>query len=374
MEDDKYDVQLPSAVRRNDERADKLAKQMLGGDQVNDGQATSQDGEGRQPGPQPENPPAPPAETPPQKPADGPTVFVHEGQQYVPLADFNALLHKFRSLDGKINAENPRLKKRVDHLFEENRELAQKNDALESEKKDLESRLQEALSNKGGTDTGGGRPVEGEIDPDEFERYGPEFQKLATGFNRLAKQNDDLIKINQKQADIIERIGAGKGSVQHVDKPSAADQNRNSRLKFYVEDIQTLVTESGYKTVDAEKLGSDPAFNTWLDNTVDEQYGLTMRTIMKGHNAQYNADGASKVILKYLKSTAGTAADRRTPPVEPGKPLPSGAEAGIPARVWTSADINRFYRDWREGRISDIEAQKIEQDIILSTQGAAFRR
>lgn len=376
MSDDEYDVQLPASVRANAEKADKLAQQMFEGGQEGERQATSQGEEGMQDAPQAPSNPEPPQETPPQNQptADGPKVLVVGGQQLVGLNDYNALMQKFRSLDGKINAENPRLKKRVEQLNGIIDNLTQKVDAAGADKKDLESKLQEALSNRRDPDTGGGQPGEGEIDPDEFERYGPEFQKLANRVNTQAAQMNKLIEINQKQADIIEQLGAGKSPVRQEAARSTGDQTRDSRINFYVEDIQGFVTDAGYKDVNAEQLGSDPAFNAWLDNTVDEQFGLTMRTIMKGHNAQFNADGASKVILKYLKSTTDTAATTRTPPVEPGKPLPAGTETGVQAKVWTSADINRFYRDWREGRIPDDQARATEREILSATQGAAVRR
>lgn len=120
---------------------------------------------------------------------------------------------------------------------------------------------------------------------------------------------------------------------------------------------------------------NDPIFQQWLDNTRDEYANRSFRDYFDEANQSWDAQRIAKFFNKYLEATGKQTSIKDDAPKQddPRKRLvtPGKSNAGNPAppqqqaKVWSIAEVNKYYSDFRQGayRGREAEADQIEAEI-----------
>lgn len=235
---------------------------------------------------------------------------------------------KYRVLNGKYQAEVPRMAEQI-------REL-----------KSSMQLLQEAAAAPAPTPVPA-IDVSG-ITPDQVvEQFGEDFAKAVGAIaSQIADQRADQVR------------GEFKPQLETVEKRSA-----ESAREGYMRELARLVPE--WQVID-----TDDNFTAFLDEA-DELSGRSRRFFFQEADKHMDAARVAKFFRAFKgNSTAPTA------PVVPAGPSaidamlqPSSnrtSEAPQGKRFWTQADIRKFYVDVRQGRFTPQESKRIESDIFAA--------
>lgn len=259
---------------------------------------------------------AEPAKTEGEAPAPTPTP---QAEEFVPK-------HKHDVLLGKYNSEVPRLSAQL-------REATERIKALENEVKSVATKPQ----------------AEPLVKQEEVQEYG---ESLTDFMRRVARE---------ETAAVRSEVESVKGQVQSAAVNSAKD----AEVAFY----ETLAA----KVPDWSIINDDPAFHAWLSE-VDGFTGKTRQMLLIDAEA---ARDASRVInffksfAKVSNSRAAAASKAEEEQVVPAKGSPNGAP---PAKqFYNRKGIERFYADWRSGKVPQKDAIAIEADIQLAIQEGRVR-
>lgn len=298
---------LPRAVLEAEEKANRLHEELL-----KQQQAPANNGET----PPPSEPPAgdpPPASDPPPVP---PTTPSDSQTPPAPGQDEN-WEHRFKVLQGKYNAEIPR--------------LAGENKELKTKLQELEVSL-EQLKNK----------PEPLVKPEEIEEYGEGLIDVA---RRIARE-----ELAGKDAE-INALKAKLDSISNV-----------TTQKVEADFFSSLTS----MVPDWEAVNQDPKFLTWLDE-VDELTGQTRQTLLSNAEKSRDAARTAKFFTAYKKASTSWAANstaaldsQLTPPTNKAPNTPPAK------RMWTRAEVGDFYARVRRGEVSDAEQIAIEADIMAA--------
>jgi len=257
------------------------------------------------------------------------------------------LEQQLRTLQGKYDAEVPRLAKECAKLRSQVSALLEEN-----------SRLQTELQNAAKKAETSPRPADAkQLNPESFGNYGEEFVELAKRVNMLQAENERL------------KAGGTKAPGPKVSDTIAADQ------------FATFYGKVSAAVSDLEALNNDPQLLKWLDETTDPETGFRMREIMNRAQQQFNHDTAIKVFNKFKQQILGAPPDVRTnthPPITPATTQATGSMPVSPqfsGKIWTRADISKFYRDAREGAYKGREAeyQAMQADIFKAQNEGRIR-
>lgn len=293
-------MSLPRAVLEAEEKANRLHEELL------KQQTPAEDPPADPPSdPAPEDPPADPV--PPTPPSDSPT-------PPAPGPD-DEWEHRFKVLQGKYNAEIPR--------------LAGENKELKAKLQEFEVQL-EALKNK----------PEPLVKPEEIEEYGEGLIDVA---RRIARE-----ELATKDAE-IQALKAKLDSLSTV----TAQKTESDFFKTLTD-----------KVPDWEAINENPKFLEWLGE-VDELTGDTRQAMLSRAEQARDAVRTARFFERFKETFSSRAAQATTALEQQVVPSSSKSSPTPPAKkVWTRGEIQDFYARARRGDISDAEAVAIEADIM----------
>lgn len=289
---------LPRAVLEAEERANKLQEELNQLNQQTDGAQPAPQGDPPSEPQAPEGDSTPSQATPPAQPAP------------------EDIEHRYKVLQGKYNAEVPR--------------LSAENKELKTRLTELEQSL-ESLKNA--------KAAEPLVKPEEIEEYGEGLIDVA---RRIARE--ELMK---KEAE-IEELKREIKSVKSVTTKTVEND--------FFKSLTALVP-------DWEQLNTDESFLKWLDE-LDEFTGEQRINLLSRAEQQRDAVRAAKFFQAYKKASQSWAANSQQSLeqqlVPPASPAPSTPPS---KKIWTRGEIQQFYAKMRRGEVSDSEAVAIEADI-----------
>lgn len=293
-------MSLPRAVLEAEEKANKLHEELL--------QRQQPPAEGITPpnDPPPSDPPAAEAPVPPQPTNDSQTPPA-PGQD-------DSWEHRFKVLQGKYNAEIPR--------------LAGENKDLKAKLSELEVSL-ESLKNK----------PEPLVKPEEVAEYG---EGLIDVVRRTARE-----ELAQKDSE----INALKAKIESLSNVTTQKVESD-----FFSSLTSMVP-------DWEQINQDPKFLSWLDQ-VDELTGDTRQSLLSRAEQSRDAARTAKFFSAFKKTSSTWAANSASALDQQVTPPTNKAPNAPPAKkVWTRAEVSDFYARVRRGDVSDADAIAIEADI-----------
>jgi len=238
--------------------------------------------------------------------------------QQEPVGSHDEWEHRYKVLSGKYNSEVPR-------LAADNRELKTTLKRLESELEVLKKNAVESSHSL--------------LKPEEIEEYGEGFIDVV---RRAARE-----EIASKDREINEL----KVQIDALSNKTT----KTVEIDFY-EDLGRMVPEW-------VAINDDKNFHRWLDG-IDELTGRQRQQLLSEAEAERDAKrvanffNAFKKANKTWAATANKSLESQVVP-EQSKQVPTPPAK----RIWTRAEINNFYADYRRGAIDDKRAVALEADI-----------
>ena len=352
---------LPKAVQKQIEEANRLAEQL-----AKERLQPAPPPEGQPPASDPGAPPAAAAPDAGQPPADG----GQPASSAPPTPAAEGWEQKYRVLQGKYNAEVPRLQRQVN----------EQNSALEQLKSQLTATqgMLSALANGRVAAPAGQGPAPAAPPKLVKDEEVKEFGEDLTDFIKRVAQEALLPTIDQRLQPVQQQVAEVRQTATKV--VERATQSDHERL------LATLDQQiDGWR-----QQNNDPAFLDWLgqpDPFSGVARGDLLRQAYEGFDVPrivaifkgYRNEHA--VVTPPAASAAAAAAPQRSLDefVAPGTPKAgaAGAQDGAGKRIWTQAEIKRFYDDCTAGKYRTTEGQarrrEIEQDIVAAAREGRVR-
>lgn len=353
---------LPQAVRRQIEQANQIAAEYYKAQQG----GTPPNGDPPPAPPNGETPPAPPvppaAATPPapgEPPAPPVPPTPEEWKQ------------KYQVLQGKYNAEVPRLQNLAKTNGEDIRQLREQLTATQNLLASLSA--QQAAPAPAATPPAPTRLVKDE----EVKEFGAD---LIDVMRRVVREEHATLlpEIDRRVAPVAQRV-------DQVAQAAASVGQQVARS-----DQQSVLSMLAQAVPKWQEQNSDPGFLEWLDQ-VDPYSGYKRGALL---SQAFKANDGPRVVAffsGYLKEHATV-----TPPAPPAPPAPSpgtqrtletfvvpgtpktgaaSTQQGSGKRVWTRAEIGQFYADVQAGRFKGTATEKkaTETDIFLAQKEGRIR-
>jgi prefoldin subunit 5 len=244
-------------------------------------------------------------------------------REELPAVDYE---QKFRTLQGKYNAEVPRLHDQVRQLSADVRKLTEEKEAAQEARETVSAAADE-------------------LNKEVYAEYGEEFEKMAETINLLKTQ---LTAVTKENASLKDSVGDLEVS------SSQAVQDR-----FY-SDIAAVVPN--WKEINA-----DPKFLDWL-TTIDPMTELSYQDYL--NHAADNLDSAKAINIfkQYNESTIQPQmqqerVERQVQPVTTPVTMEGPTEQ---KPRYTRQDIRTFYKNVATGVYTETQKAAIEQDIFLA--------
>lgn len=351
---------LPKAVRKQIANANKVAEAYY--QQVAAGNADPNAPPAGDPPADPPVPVDPPAGDPPAPAAAAPTPLPQDGWET-----------KYKVLQGKYNAEVPRLQNQVRELTDMTRNL-----------RDQVTATQNLLASFSAQQTPAPAPATPAapkrlVSDEETKQFGPDLIDVM----RRVAQETLLPVIDQR---VESRIAPVTARVEQAANTAAAATKRAAQ-----NDQASVLALLDAKVPTWRELNEDAAFLEWLDQ-VDPFSGHPRGALLEQAFKVYDGPRVVAFFRGYLNEHAAlnpppapTAAGASAPKpqkelkdfVAPGAPKAGAAVApdGSGKRAWSRADIGRFYEDVRAGkyRTKPDEAKRIEADIFAAQREGRIR-
>ena len=360
---------LPKAVRAQVDRANQLATeytQSLKQPQAGDPPAGDPPA-GELPATPPlasgEPPATPPSATPPATP---PASLPQEGWE-----------QKYRVLQGKYNAEVPRLQNQVREQHGQLQSFQSQLTATQNLLASLSAQRETAPAAQPSTATPAATTKL--VKDEEVREFGAD---LIDVMRRVVREENagQMAAVDQRIAPVAQRVDQVAQATQHVGQRVAQS------------DQQSVLTTLASAVPNWQELNEDPGFLEWLDQ-IDPFAGVQRGALLK---QAYKAHDGSRVVAffsGYLKEHAAvTPPAASNPPaaapaaapqrsleqfVAPGTPKTGAASTqdGSGKRVWTRAEIGQFYSDVQAGRFKGTKEQRkqIEADIFAAQREGRIR-
>lgn len=319
-------MSLPKQVQLQAEEAERLEQELLA------------QNEGREIQPEVE-------ETPQEEPAEAQPVAEEPAPQAEPEAPpptdrEETWEARYRTLQGRWNADVPRLQSEVKGLTSKLQEVMGKLEARQAPPKEIERLVTDTDVEAFGSDL---------IDVMERKAREVARQELGTEMARLQERN---VELEQTLSGVSER------------------QATTDRRSFFA-DLERLVP-------DYEALNVDPGFLEWLAE-VDTLSGVPRQEYLTHAYGQLDAHRTATLFSTYKQLS--TPAPRQTSrnlerQVAPGTSRVSTAVAqNMSERVWSQKEVEKFYRDVQKGGFqgNDAEKVRIEAEIDLAAAEGRIR-
>lgn len=334
---------LPKAVQKQVEEANKLAEQ-LNQQRIDNVQ--------------------PPPDSPAQEPAET------TSEQSSPPEASEGWEQRYKVLQGKYNAEVPRLQRTVNDQTSTISDLKQQLTSLQMMVASLNQNRNAAPVEQASAPASSLKLVKDE----EVREYGEDL----TDFIRRVAQESVLPKVEQQIQPMKQQVEQVKSATSQVMTKSA--KSDHERL------LATLDSQvEGWR-----QQNEDPQFLDWLDNA-DPYSGVTRGQLLKQAYDRYDAPRVVAFFNGYRNEHAvvtpptSVAAQQAAPQrklddfVAPGAAKPASgatdAQDGAGKRIWTQAEIKRFYDDCTAGkyRTNQERRKQIELDIVAAAREGRVR-
>lgn len=246
---------------------------------------------------------------------------------------------KYRTLQGKYNAEIPRLNEQI-------RTLSRQIDFMSSNQNNQNNQN----SNEDGDDN--------RLDPSSFDEYGDEFASMAKKLNRLIDENSTL-------REQVSNVSQSQGRT---------DYDR------YMGTVSRAVEEMGR---DFNQLNADPDFLTWLQETIPYT-GKARHESLRLAEQRLDVGSTIGIFKEYLELNPGQTQKKQAqkqkqiPNLQPSH-TPSGSDVSPPMskseKIWTRQDVSQMYRDKTDGKYRGREAEfkALEADMFAAQTEGRFR-
>jgi len=262
-----------------------------------------------------------------------------------PIDDFET---KYRTLQGKYNAEIPRLNDKVRILTQQVTQLTAETDSLRAGKNNNEN-------------PNGAADINGRLDPETFGGYGEEFASMAAQVNKLADEN----KLLKEQ---IGTVAQSQGKTEH---------------ERYMDTVAANVSNKGR---DFNRLNADPDFLTWLQEVVPYT-GQSRHTSLQTAERKLDVTTTMGIFNEYLdanplkqqqKQQVQQPKTQATPNFQPGYNS-SGSDLKPPMSTsettWTRQKVSQLYKDKSGGAYKGREAEfkALEADMFAAQAEGRFQ-
>lgn len=254
-----------------------------------------------------------------------------DSQEPVQQPQKDGYREKYLTLQGKYNAEIPRLQQTIQDMSQKLREL-------ELMPREEEQQPQQDVSS---------------FNLDEIGEYGDDFKKMGEMLLSIQKENSQLKEHLSKLGQTVEQSQSQTAHNSYLDKVSA-------HLSKQGQDLQTL--------------NSDSSLLTWLKQS-DGMSGQTRHDSLRKAQSAQDVKMTTKIFDAFLKETSISKQKQQapTPNLQPpqgntGNDVnPQGTTTG---QMWTRGDIKRFYSDKAAGKFVGDDGRKraatIEADIFAA--------
>ena len=232
--------------------------------------------------------------------------------------------HKYDVLQGKYDAEIPRLTSDVQKLRSHNIELSQIISTLQSEVEKVKT-------------TEKPKDISTVLTKEEMEDLESVIEPSL-----LNKVVDNLL------AERLRKIEQSVSSVQNTQFQTAED--------IFWGKIDSIPNW--------QAINNDPVFNEWLDNKAPYTH-LTRRQLLKEAQSKLDAVTVAEIFTDF-SGTKETPPEttKRKPRISPAKGTGRTITSAV-GKQWAIKDINNFYNDVQKGKYKgrEKERKQIEQDI-----------
>lgn len=238
--------------------------------------------------------------------------------------ELEKLKSRYSSLRGKYDSEVPRLSQRNQELEEDLRRLTEENNKLREETIKAQA--------KG-------------LTSEDEEQFGSDFVDMV----RRGVQ-EETTKLQSEVERLRSELKQQKNVL--VKQESTVAETRASG--FYA--------AMGEAIPDWLEQNTDEGFLEWLQQ-VDPVYGFQRQEMLDKAVRSFDVQRAAAIFKQYRVETAKKEAHN---PLEKQVSPTRTAGSGSPTdgkTAWTSASIEQFYEDWRRGKYTEEEGDRIEQEI-----------
>ena len=187
-------------------------------------------------------------------------------------------------------------------------------------------------------------------------QFGTDEDRATFGEDFVALVERGVQARTQEYRKQIEELKAQvatlNGSLQKVGQ----DAEISRRSSFFA-DLDHLVP--GWR-----EQNTDQGFLAWL-NEVDPVSGVLRSNLLRRFDAELNSMQVASIFNAYRAQT-GSAPQARKAPTLAQQVSPTRGHSTATAKaqkVYTQAEISRFYDDWRRGRYSEADGKAVEKDI-----------
>lgn len=346
------DVKLPVQVQKQQEEADRLWQEQHGKTDAAGNPIPAVAPESElivEPEPEPE--PIVGGESEPE-----PRVVEPELPAIPPVEPAD-IQHKFDVLQGKYDAEVPRLSAENKQLRDHSVELGQIIGTLQGEVEKLKTG--QVTQEQPVVDTG--QVVRQFLNEEEIEEL-----QATIDPKLLGKIIDGVVKSQ------VQPLEQSVGSVRDTQFQTAED--------VFWDKVNAIP--------DVSKINHDPGFNGWLDQKAPYTH-RTRRQVLQ--EAQERLDAATVVeLFNDFTSTAGAVIaqgavppsgatpppPKRKPHISPARGAGGSSTPSAQGKIWTVKEINAFYQDVQKGKYKgkDKERNQKEQDIWNAQKEGRIRR
>lgn len=287
-------------------------------------------------------PPTDVVEAPDTPPAEAPPVAeVPVKPPEAPKVEEETWKSKYLTLQGMFNADVPRLNGQVKEL--------------KGQLTALQAQLTEAQKVKTAT------PKASSVTSKDAEAFGSDLLDV------IKRQSEDVLSVAQagwdeQRQQLESRIAELTAQTGNVVEQKATDDRAR-----YLANLANLVP-------DWEAINSDAQFLAWLAE-VDPLSGLQRQAYLNNAFQTFDA-GRTATLFTAWKSAqvppapaAKTAAQQQLErQQQPGgsKATPITLPTDAATRIWTAAEVDKFWVDVRKGVVSGADAQRIEAEIDLA--------
>jgi hypothetical protein len=325
-------MSLPKQVQQQAEAVEEIERQLHGEPES----PKTDEAEEVAEGPAEEQPAPEPAETPAEEP-------VAETPEVTPPKD-DTWERRYKTLDGKYKAEVPRLAAEVRELTSQLSAANARIDAL----LEATTKAQPDAPQKLVTD-------------EDVETFGSDLVDLI---DRKAREvaatmvTSEVADLKAENATLREQVGG-----------VSERQTSNDRRAFY--------TDLGRLVPDYAEVNLDEGFIGWLSE-VDPLSGFTRQDYLNNAFASFDVERTAALFDTYKQLTAPP----EVPPsnqvlqrhVAPGTSKASTRTPPAAAtKIWTSAEIDQFYRSVAKGKFQGSEAEQVRIEAEIDAAVAEGR-
>lgn len=251
---------------------------------------------------------------------------------------------KYRSLQGKYNAEVPR-------LHADRRELTNRVQQLE-----------QLIASMNAAPAKAQEPAQKLVTEQDIEDYGDSIDVMRRVFREEMSSKD--AEISDLRSLVRQLQGTVVPQVQQLSQSHAVSNEQ----RFWA-DLQAAVP-------DWQEINTNKEFQSWLLE-VDPLTNVPRQTYLDDAQRNLDARRVTNFFAAWKGMTGGQQARPTRGPqsaselerqVAPGKGRSGGAKAQGEAKTYTSADIKRFFSDVQKGKYKGREAERdrIERDIFAA--------